>query len=108
MSHKSEMVGPFDRGDTIINKHFTSMHRLVCTFVFSCCKVKFSCDKARISSPKARKITKKLLQSNSTRDFGLYLICMKVFFNSLSDSTNVCCLLMIFANSLDTDQSTLI
>ena len=23
MSHKSEMAGPFNRGDTIINKHFT-------------------------------------------------------------------------------------
>ena len=23
MSHKSEMAGPFIRGDTIINKHFT-------------------------------------------------------------------------------------
>ena len=22
MSHKSEMAGPFNRGDTIINKHF--------------------------------------------------------------------------------------
>ena len=23
MSHKSEMAGPFNRGDTITNKHFT-------------------------------------------------------------------------------------
>ena len=23
VSHKSEMAGPFNRGDTIINKHFT-------------------------------------------------------------------------------------
>ena len=23
MSHKSEMAGPLDRGDTMINKHFT-------------------------------------------------------------------------------------
>ena len=25
VSHKSEMAGPFNRGDTIINKHFTFM-----------------------------------------------------------------------------------
>ena len=26
VSHKSEMAGPFNRGDTIINKHFTSLY----------------------------------------------------------------------------------
>ena len=29
MSHKSEMAGPFIRGDTIINKHFTLLYRKI-------------------------------------------------------------------------------
>ena len=28
VSHKSEMAGPFNRGDTIINKHFTLLYSL--------------------------------------------------------------------------------
>ena len=38
MSHKSEMAGPFNRGDTIINKHFTLLYisfSQVLKFVFS-------------------------------------------------------------------------
>ena len=30
VSHKSEMAGPFNRGDTIINKHFTFTLLLLC------------------------------------------------------------------------------
>ena len=41
VSHKSEMAGPFNRGDTIINKHFTllfyttltlNLTQLLCVF----------------------------------------------------------------------------
>ena len=28
VSHKSEMAGPFNRGDTIINKHFTFIYNI--------------------------------------------------------------------------------
>ena len=31
VSHKSEMAGPFNRGDTIINKHFTLLFLYVAT-----------------------------------------------------------------------------
>ena len=30
VSHKSEMAGPFNRGGTIINKHFTLLLSTVC------------------------------------------------------------------------------
>ena len=36
VSHKSEMAGPFKRGDTIINKHFTFIK-------FSCSEYKIGC-----------------------------------------------------------------
>ena len=40
MSHKSEMAGPFSRGDTIINRHFTSWLSYV---MFNCVFVTFTC-----------------------------------------------------------------
>ena len=30
VSHKSEKAGPFNRGDTVINKHFTLLLSAVC------------------------------------------------------------------------------
>ena len=35
VSHKSEMAGPFNRGDTIINKHFTLLYLYQTLCVFS-------------------------------------------------------------------------
>ena len=33
VSHKSEMAGPFNRGDTIINKHFTYYFTFVLNYL---------------------------------------------------------------------------
>ena len=54
MSHKSEMAGPFNRGDTIINKHFTYACRKVeveidCVLkLFQLIRISFQWGKRRI------------------------------------------------------------
>ena len=36
VSHKSEMAGPFSRGDTIIKKHFTLLFMINDSYVHFC------------------------------------------------------------------------
>ena len=36
VSHKSEMAGPFNRGDNIVNKHFTLLYKAAFHLGFHC------------------------------------------------------------------------